>query len=72
MQTKENLSQTVKDVKVEIIKDVFKKENTANAEELLDAIEEGVRKFVRTTLEVCPAPRDTVRFVNTYISLHIP
>jgi|GEM_PF-5376171 len=37
MQTKENLSQTVKDVKVEIIKDVFKKENTANAEELLDA-----------------------------------
>ena len=41
MQTKENLSQTVKDVKVEIIK-----------EELLDAIEEGVRKFVRTTLEV--------------------
>jgi len=52
MQTKENLSQTVKDVKVEIIKDVFKKENTANAEELLDAIEEGVRKFVRTTLEV--------------------
>ena len=40
MQTKENLSQTVKDVKVEIIKDVFKKENTANAEELLDAIEE--------------------------------
>ena len=25
MQTKENLSQTVKDVKVEIIKDVFKK-----------------------------------------------
>ncbi|RKY45649.1 MAG: hypothetical protein DRP81_03295, partial [Candidatus Omnitrophota bacterium] len=38
MQTKENLSQTVKDVKVEIIKDVFKKENTANAEELLDAI----------------------------------
>ena len=52
MQTKENLSQTVKDVKVEIIKDVFKKQNTANAEELLDAIEEGVRKFVRTTLEV--------------------
>ena len=52
MQTKENLSQTVKDVKVEIIKDVFKKENTANAEELLDAREEGVRKFVRTTLEV--------------------
>ena len=48
MQTKENLSQIVKDVKVEIIKDVFKKENTANAEELLDAIEEGVRKFVRT------------------------
>ncbi|RKX64887.1 MAG: hypothetical protein DRP41_03930, partial [Thermodesulfobacteriota bacterium] len=42
MRTKENLSQTVKDVKVEIIKDVFKKENTANAEELLDAIEEGV------------------------------
>ncbi|HDK27501.1 MAG TPA: hypothetical protein ENG48_10515, partial [Candidatus Atribacteria bacterium] len=42
----------VKDVKVEIIKDVFKKENTANAEELLDAIEEGVRKFVRTTLEM--------------------
>ena len=41
MQTKENLSQTVKDVKVEIIK-----------EELLDAIEGGVRKFVRTTLEV--------------------
>ena len=41
MQTKENFSQTVKDVKVEIIK-----------EELLDAIEEGVRKFVRTTLEV--------------------
>ena len=31
---------------------MFKKENTANAEELLDAIEEGVRKFVRTTLEV--------------------
>ena len=30
MQTKENLSQTVKDVKVEIIKDVVKKENTAN------------------------------------------
>ena len=29
MQTKENLSQTVKDVKVEIIKDVFKKQNTA-------------------------------------------
>ena len=52
MQTKENLSQTVKDVKVEIIKDVFKKQNTANAEELLDAIEEGVRKFVRTTLEL--------------------
>ena len=52
MQTKENLSQTVKDVKIEIIKDVFKKENTANVEELLDAIEEGVRKFVRTTLEV--------------------
>ena len=46
MRTKENLSQTVKDVKVKIIKDVFKKENTANAEELLDAIEEGVRKFV--------------------------
>ena len=41
MQTKENLSQTVKDVKIEIIK-----------EELLDAREEGVRKFVRTTLEV--------------------
>jgi len=41
MQTKENLSQTVKDVKVEIIK-----------EELLDAIEGGVRRFVRTTLEV--------------------
>ena len=37
MQTKENLSQTVKDVKVEIIKDVFKKENTANTDELLDA-----------------------------------
>ena len=52
MQTKENLSQIVKDVKVEIIKDVFKKENTANAEEILDAIEESVRKFVRTTLEV--------------------
>ena len=31
MQTKENLSQTVKDVKVEIIKDVLKKENIANA-----------------------------------------
>ena len=31
MQTKENLSQTVKDVKVEITKDVFKKENIANA-----------------------------------------
>ena len=31
MQTKENLSQAVKDVKVEIVKDVFKKENTANA-----------------------------------------
>ena len=29
MQTKENLSQAVKDVKVEIIKDVFKKQNTA-------------------------------------------
>jgi len=37
MQTKENLSQTVKDVKVEIIKDVVKKENTANTDELLDA-----------------------------------
>jgi len=37
MQTKENLSQTVKDVKVEIIKDVFKKENTANTDDLLDA-----------------------------------
>ena len=41
MQTKENLTQTVKDVKVEIIK-----------EELLDAIEGGVRKFVRTTLKM--------------------
>jgi len=33
----ENLAQAVEDVKVEIIKDVVKKENTANTDELLDA-----------------------------------
>jgi len=58
MQTKENLSQTVKDVKVEIIK-----------EELLDAIEEGVRKFVRTTLEVY-AKDEFLRYIGARLYEH--
>ena len=58
MQTKENLSQTVKDVKVEIIK-----------EELLDAIEEGVRKFVRTTLEVY-AKEGFLRYIGARLYEH--
>jgi len=33
----ENLAQAVEDVKIEVIKNVFKKENTANTDELLDA-----------------------------------
>ena len=37
MKNTENLAQAVEDVKVEIIKDVVKKENTANTDELLDA-----------------------------------
>ena len=52
MQTMENLAQVIEDVKVEVTRDIFKKEKTTNVEELLDVIEEGVRKFVRTMLEI--------------------
>jgi len=38
MQTMENLAQVIEDVKTEVVKDVFKKEKTANVEELLDVI----------------------------------
>jgi len=37
MQTKENLSQRVEDVKAEVVKDIFKKGKTTNAEQLVRA-----------------------------------
>ena len=51
MKALESLAQTVEDVKAEVVKDVFKRK-TINTEELLDVIEEGVRKFIRTMLEI--------------------
>ena len=51
MKTLESLAQTVEDVKVEVVKDAFKRK-TIDTEELLDVIEEGVRKFIRTMLEI--------------------
>jgi len=51
MKTLESLAQTVEDVKTEVVKDVFKRK-TINTEELLDVIEEGIRKFIRTMLEI--------------------
>jgi len=51
MKTLESLAQTVEDVKVEVVKDVFKRK-TIDTEELLDVIEKGVRKFIRTMLEI--------------------
>ena len=41
MKTLESLAQTVEDVKVEVVKDA-----------VLDVIEKGVRKFIRTMLEI--------------------
>ena len=52
MKNTENLAQAVEDVKIEVIKNVFKKTEGANSEDLSDVIEEGVRKFVRTMLEM--------------------
>jgi len=51
MKTLESLAQTVEDVKVEVVKDVFKRK-TIDTQELLDVIEKGVRKFIRTMLEI--------------------
>ena len=52
MENTESLAQAVDDVKVEVIKDVFKKAQGANSEDFSDVIEKGVRKFVRTMLEI--------------------
>jgi len=43
MKTLESLAQTVEDIKVEVVKDA-----------VLDVIEKGVRKFIRTMLEIYP------------------
>ena len=51
MKTLESLAQKEEDVKIEVVKDVFKRK-TIDTQELLDVIEKGVRKFIRTMLEI--------------------
>lgn len=51
MKTLDSLAQTVEDLKVEVVKGVFERK-TIDTEELLDVIEKGTRKFIRTVLEI--------------------